>query len=144
MLPVHQKIRKIRELRNFTQDYVAEQLEMSVKNYGLYETGKRKMTLELLDKVVKILNVSTEYVFSFDESLVLNNSFFNQQGVNGVQINQQDINLYERYIEDLKQINTLLVKQNENLQQESEKTKQENESMKQEIEKMKKEIERLK
>ncbi len=100
---------------------------MSVKNYGLYETGQRKMTLEMLEKIAKVLNVRPDYIFSFDENLVLNNNFFHQQGGNGVMINQAngEGNIYERYIEDLKKINTLLINQNETLLKENEDLKKE-------------------
>ena len=38
-MKVHEKIRKIRELKNFSQENMAEQLQMSVNGYSEIELG---------------------------------------------------------------------------------------------------------
>lgn len=41
----HFKIRQIRELKNFTQDYMAAQLEMSTRAYSKIESGETQLTV---------------------------------------------------------------------------------------------------
>lgn len=52
------KIRYLREFNNLTQDYVANELEMSQNAYSLLEKGTTKITIDRLVALAKIYNVS--------------------------------------------------------------------------------------
>ncbi|WP_348823111.1 helix-turn-helix domain-containing protein [Flavobacterium aestuarii] len=67
-------IRKIRELKNLTREYVAEELNMSMSGYGKIERGEVDLTVTKLIEIGKVLDVSIEFIFKFDVSLFFNDS----------------------------------------------------------------------
>ena len=62
-----QKIKKIRELKNFTQEYMAENLEISQPAYSKLEKGEIKVSDEKLIQIANILQMSPEDVAQFDD-----------------------------------------------------------------------------
>lgn len=66
---VYKNIRKIRELKNLTREYVAEELKMSMSGYGKIERGEVDLTVTKLIDIAKVLGVSIEFIFKFDISL---------------------------------------------------------------------------
>lgn len=62
-------IRKIRELKNLTREYVADELKMSMSGYGKIERGEVDLTVSKLIEIAKVLDVSTEFIFKFDVSV---------------------------------------------------------------------------
>jgi transcriptional regulator with XRE-family HTH domain len=59
-------IRKIRELRNYTQDYLAAKLGISQNAYSKIELGYSKLTLERLFQISTILEVEAMQILSFE------------------------------------------------------------------------------
>lgn len=49
-MKVHEKVRKIRELKNFSQENMAEQLQMSVNGYEKIERGEVGLQMDKLEK----------------------------------------------------------------------------------------------
>jgi transcriptional regulator with XRE-family HTH domain len=72
MLQVGQNIRTIRELRNFTQDHMASQLNMSVSNYSNIENGKTDLTLTRLEQIAGILHIDYKQILSLNPAQILN------------------------------------------------------------------------
>jgi transcriptional regulator with XRE-family HTH domain len=66
---VYLNIRKIRELKNLTREYVAEELKMSMSGYGKIERGEVDLTVSKFIEIAKVLDVSTEFIFKFDVSV---------------------------------------------------------------------------
>jgi transcriptional regulator with XRE-family HTH domain len=60
-------IRKIRELRNYTQDYLAAKLGISQNAYSKIELAYSKLTLERLFQISIILEVEVTQLLSFNE-----------------------------------------------------------------------------
>ena len=86
-----EKIKKIRELKGRTQEYMAEHLEMSQQNYSNIERNEVELKLPILEKITKILGVSINDVLNFDEKMVFNVTN-NQNGTNsGLVINHNHI-----------------------------------------------------
>lgn len=52
------KIRYLREFNNFTQGYVADELEMSQNAYSLLEKGTTKITIDRLVSIAKIYHTT--------------------------------------------------------------------------------------
>lgn len=75
---VGQKIRKLRELRNYTQEYMATQLGLSQKAYCNIETNQTKISLDRFIQIAQILAVDAEKLFSFDEDTAINNVINNK------------------------------------------------------------------
>lgn len=71
---VYLNIRKIRELKNLTREYVAEELNMSMSGYGKIERGEVDLTVTKLIEIGKVLDVSIEFIFKFDISLFFNDT----------------------------------------------------------------------
>lgn len=74
MKSVGNKIRKVRELKGFTQDYMASQLEMSQRAYSKLEKEEIKLDWQRIEKISNILEIDPIDLVSFDDNLVFNNS----------------------------------------------------------------------
>ena len=53
-----EKIRMIRELRDFSQEYDADQLGIKQNSYSKIENNQSKLTVDMLQKLAKVLDVS--------------------------------------------------------------------------------------
>lgn len=65
------KIRTIREIRGYSQEYVAAKLNIAQNTYSKIETSQTKLTAEMLEKIAAILEVSMNDILS-EEPIVLN------------------------------------------------------------------------
>jgi transcriptional regulator with XRE-family HTH domain len=113
------RIRKIRELKNFTQEQVAEKLGMTISGYSRIEREEVSLSIDKLERIAEILGVSTVDISSFDESI-----FFNNYGSAGGQSfsMHKDVEawkkLEEQYQSQIKQLESqvdYLRKQNDTL-----------------------------
>jgi transcriptional regulator with XRE-family HTH domain len=57
-MKVLDNIKKIRNLNSYSQEYMADKLNMATVNYGKVERGKTALTVERLYDISKLLNVS--------------------------------------------------------------------------------------
>jgi transcriptional regulator with XRE-family HTH domain len=60
-------IRKIREFRNYTQDYLAAKLHISQNAYSKIELGYSSITLSRLIHIAEILEVDLVYLINTDD-----------------------------------------------------------------------------
>jgi transcriptional regulator with XRE-family HTH domain len=60
------KIKKLRLENNHTLEYIAIQMEISVKNYEKIEKGIVDLKLSKLDRLVKILGVKKSQIFALE------------------------------------------------------------------------------
>jgi transcriptional regulator with XRE-family HTH domain len=63
---IKNKIKSIRELKNYTQEYMAEQLGVTQAGYSKIEKGKTILSYIKLVEIARILEVSVEDILSFD------------------------------------------------------------------------------
>ena|ERR1700744_3515266 len=102
---IGQKIKKLRELKNLTQEYVAEQLHLTQSGYSKIETGEVDVPYTRLEEIAKILTIKVEDIINFNENMVFN-IMHNQTG-NGLVINHHtsdnEKKLYEDQIQLLKE-----------------------------------------
>ena len=68
------KIKKLRELKNFTQEYMANQLDISQNSYSRIENENVKVTAERLKQIATLLEVPSEYLISDDRPLLTFNT----------------------------------------------------------------------
>lgn len=66
-----QKIKKLREVHQLTQDQMAQKMHISPNTYGRLERGETKMTEQRLEQVAKILNVDAAKILSIPEDKVI-------------------------------------------------------------------------
>ncbi|BAU53195.1 helix-turn-helix domain-containing protein [Mucilaginibacter gotjawali] len=59
-------IRKIREFRNYTQDYLAAKLQISQNAYSKIELGYSSITLNRLVKIAELLEIELADIISTD------------------------------------------------------------------------------
>jgi transcriptional regulator with XRE-family HTH domain len=85
---VGQKIKKLRELRNYTQTYMAIELDITQQGYSKIEKEGR-LTVDQLDKIAAILKVESAYILSFNEDQLLRDS---NQSVFASPVNMSQVN----------------------------------------------------
>lgn len=107
-MKVGNNIRKLRELRNYTQQFMADQLEISLSGYGKIERNDTNVSLGRLQQIANILDVDVHGILLFNDELIFNLSN-NEVG------NSQVNNYYSGREELLERIIKQLRKENENL-----------------------------
>lgn len=75
------KIKKIREFKNYTQEYMADQLGMSQTGYSKIERDEVELGFARLEQIAKILDLKVEDITSFDDKYIFNN--YHNQTING-------------------------------------------------------------
>lgn len=63
-------IRKIRELKGFSQQYVATEIGISQRQYSRLENNGVDIKISILKKISTILEVTITTLFAFDEKLL--------------------------------------------------------------------------
>ena len=114
-LSIGVKIKKIRELRNYTQEYMAEQLGLSQAGYGNIERDDTEgVTLIRLKQIAKVLGIALQELLGFDEKTMFSGVVNNHAtgGLNGVIFSndnfERERKLYDAQIEQLKEENKYL------------------------------------
>lgn len=95
------KIKNIRELKNLTQEYMAEKLDISQAAYSKLEKGDIKVSSDKLSQIASILDVKPEDITSFDSQKYFN-SFNNVKGSNNgsIIIGADETELIKKLYED--------------------------------------------
>lgn len=98
-MKIGERIRKVRELKGFKQDYVATKLEMTQANYSKLESEDADMPYSRLEQIAEALEVSVAEIVNFDKHAIFNNStngFVNNSPNSPISIN--DLKLFETLI----------------------------------------------
>jgi transcriptional regulator with XRE-family HTH domain len=112
-LKIGHKIKKLRELKNLTQEHIAKSIGVTQGAYSRMELGETEITYSRLEKISEQLGMKPQEVIAFNESVVfnvMNNQTGNGRVINNNQISEADKNLYEQQIEILKEENAYLKK----------------------------------
>lgn len=64
---VNDKIRMMREMNNWTQEYVADKLHMSLTSYAKLERGESRLHLDKLTKIAEVFQVNIADLLSLDK-----------------------------------------------------------------------------
>lgn len=102
-MEIGHKIRKVRELRNLTQEFVADELGMTQSAYSKIETGENDLSFKKLRQIATVFGVEPEEIYNFNE----HNAFYitNNHGLAGTgTVNNQ-------FSEELKAVYEALIKQ---------------------------------
>lgn len=65
----NKRLREIRMKHKFTQQFMADQLQLSLNAYQKYEQAERSPSLETLVRIADLLEVSTDYLLCRDDFL---------------------------------------------------------------------------
>ena len=101
------RIKKLREHRNYTQQYMADKLDISQNAYSKIENGATKLTVDRLGEIAELLDVPVESILSGEKQIL--------------KVENNTIEKFYGYIENLHEENKeILIKQIEFLQQQNE------------------------
>lgn len=104
-LQLGQKIKKLRELKNFTQSHIASELGITQSAYSKIEQGETEVSYSKLSKIAEVLGMAPEEIMTFNEQMIFN-VMHNQTG-NGFVVNkgftENERKLYEDQITQLKE-----------------------------------------
>ncbi len=70
-----QRLNETRKIKGFTAQHMAENLQITIRSYRMYESGNRCPSLEMLVKIADILEVSTDYLLCRDDFLKSHGAF---------------------------------------------------------------------
>ncbi len=71
---ISERIKELRKKRGYTAQYMADNINTSLRNYRKYESGDTNPTLEGLVCIANLLDVSTDYLLGRDD-------FIKQHGI---------------------------------------------------------------
>ncbi|RNL50727.1 helix-turn-helix domain-containing protein [Pedobacter jejuensis] len=64
-------IRKVREFRDYTQDYLAAKLKISQNAYSKIELGYSKLTIERMFQIASILEIDVTHLITLEPAALL-------------------------------------------------------------------------
>ncbi|MFL9483807.1 helix-turn-helix transcriptional regulator [Chitinophagaceae bacterium LWZ2-11] len=74
------KLKLLREVHNYTQEYVAGVLDISQNTYSLIEKGESKITIDRLDKLAHLYKMDVTDLIRFNEHTYIH-TITHSQGV---------------------------------------------------------------
>lgn len=83
---IGENIKRFRELRGFTQDFMADKLNLTQSAYGKIEKETVKLTIERLQKIAEILEVDLANLINAKNQNIFN--LYNNAQANGYIENQ--------------------------------------------------------
>ena len=76
-MEIGEKIKKLRELRDYSQDYVAKKLQITQGAYSRMEQGEIDVTFSRLEKVAEVLEMPVEKLVGYDDKQMMTNYISN-------------------------------------------------------------------
>lgn len=61
------KLRELREERSLSQKEIAAHLNIKQNTYSQYETGKRQLPIDVLTKLAKFYETTTDYILGLED-----------------------------------------------------------------------------
>lgn len=106
MIQIGAKVKRLRELRNLNQKYLADTLEITQSTYSRYEKDELRFTPEMLEKLSPILGLSVLAIEQFNEERLFSQieSSRHREEI----ISTKELELTQDLIEELKKENDYL------------------------------------
>lgn len=79
---IHNKIKKLREQSDLTQQEMADKLNMHLKTWQKVENGITKLDIERLQLIAEVLETTVEDLINVDDSVYINAIKDNEVGFN--------------------------------------------------------------
>jgi len=96
------KIRQLRELKGFSQEYMAEKLAISQRAYSKLERNETKADWNRISEIAAVFEMDPMDLVSFDDNLIFNNC--TQSGKFNNFVNQFPEKLIEQYEQQIKRM----------------------------------------
>ena len=101
---IAERVRKMREFKGFSQDNLAHDLGLSLRQYQRLEKGEQEISISKLELIANILKVSPLEIFGINDKYIIENC--NNSGVGEHftvnNVSEQLIRSYEDHILSLK------------------------------------------
>ncbi len=111
-MDIGNNIKRIREFKNLTQEYIATQLGISRQTYMMIESGQTDVKFENIKKIAALLDVSVNDIIAYNDKMVLNNRTNSNFGYNYQAVSVDEKELYQKLLVErdlrLKQYEDLL------------------------------------
>ena len=119
---LRENIRKVRELRNYTQEYMADQMGLSISGYGKIERSDSDISLSRITQIAAILNISRAKLLEFNSDQILNevqNENYNDSQNESRQLNYKtaSLNINQDDISTLLDVIRSLTEENKRLKE---------------------------
>lgn len=95
------KIKRIREFKNYTQEYMAEKLGVGQSTYARFEKDDSDLTISRLKKISEVLDVKLEDLINANEQIVFNN-YGEFKGTQSGNYHEYPLELIELYKDKIK------------------------------------------
>ena len=69
---IGQNIKQLRELKNVTQSYVSDRLNMSIGGYSKIESGQTDVSFSKIQQIAEILETDLSTILNFDPKNIFN------------------------------------------------------------------------
>ncbi|MFI3221055.1 MAG: helix-turn-helix transcriptional regulator [Methylococcales bacterium] len=79
-MKVHEQIKLFRKLKGWSQEEMADKLEISLNGYGSIERGDADISVTRLEQITEVFGISLVELFGCDEKNVFNLMGRNNQG----------------------------------------------------------------
>lgn len=111
-MDIGENIRKVRDLKGFSQQALAESIGLSQKQLSRIETNQVSPTFDTLEKICDALGITLKNLLHFNEDLIFNNVVETQNGGEFIAYNNTDIkqieNLYKQLLAEKDKIISML------------------------------------
>ncbi|KAB1063139.1 helix-turn-helix domain-containing protein [Salibacter halophilus] len=98
---VGKKLKHIRELKNYSQEYMAKELGISTRAYSKIESEETQLTIKRLNEISEVVDIDPQEILGFDSKFVFNNNP-NQKECSYVAYNNTSVDqiqaLYEKLL----------------------------------------------
>ncbi|OXT13387.1 transcriptional regulator [Streptococcus sp. KR] len=101
-----ERLKKLRKKEKLTQKDIATFLNISQPAYQQFESGKKKMNLETMEKLADYFNVSTDYLLGKtdipdpDSDIDLDSAIDNSVAYDGTPITDNDREIIKDFLKD--------------------------------------------
>ncbi|OJV52816.1 MAG: hypothetical protein BGO31_03400 [Bacteroidetes bacterium 43-16] len=109
------KLKILREVHNYTQEYVANVLDVAPSTYFLMEKGQAQLTIDRIEKLASLYNMDLVDLLKLNDQTIIQQHFTHSSGVSeSVTINNNGLaederNLYKDIIKRLEEQNDTLI-----------------------------------
>lgn len=97
------RIQEIRKSKKMTQEKLAELINLETPNLSNIERGKKFMTADTLEKIIRVLNVKEKELFDF-EHIMPSNELRAQIHSQIDNLSQKELEYIYKTIENIKQL----------------------------------------
>ena len=101
------KIRKLRELKDFTQARMADELGISQSYYARIEKNKADITFKRIEEIAGILEIDPMQLLAFDSNQYIHNVSHSQVGsgqyIDQRTANENELEWHKEQLKDLKE-----------------------------------------